>query len=104
MKPTLPEPDFERWISRGVSVDGFNASTVQRLIDEAYAAGMADAREADPLQGAVDWICQADGEFFCVATVQRTLRIGYNRAKRLCDNATSALPPPPTQRTEGGNP
>lgn len=41
----------------------------------------------DPLQGAVDWFLQADGEFFCVATVQRTLRIGYNRAKRLCDIA-----------------
>jgi len=41
----------------------------------------------DPLQGAVDWLLQADGEFFCVATVQRTLRIGYNRAKRLADIA-----------------
>ena len=41
----------------------------------------------DPLQGAVDWFLQADGECFCVATVQRTLRIGYNRAKRLCDIA-----------------
>lgn len=41
----------------------------------------------DPLQGAVDWFLQADGEFFCTATVQRTLRIGYNRAKRLCDTA-----------------
>ena len=41
----------------------------------------------DPLQGAVDWFLQADGEYFCTATVQRTLRIGYNRAKRLCDTA-----------------
>ncbi len=41
----------------------------------------------DPLQGAVDWLLQADGEYFCTATVQRTLRIGYNRAKRLCDTA-----------------
>ena len=45
------------------------------------------ATSDDPLQGAVDWFLQADGEFFCVATVQRTLRIGYNRAKRLCDIA-----------------
>ena len=41
----------------------------------------------DPLQGAVDWLLEADGEYFCTATVQRTLRIGYNRAKRLCDTA-----------------
>ncbi len=41
----------------------------------------------DPLQGAVDWLLQADGEYFCTATVQHTLRIGYNRAKRLCDTA-----------------
>jgi DNA segregation ATPase FtsK/SpoIIIE-like protein len=41
----------------------------------------------DPLQGAVDWFLEADGKFFCVATVQRTLRIGYNRAKRLADIA-----------------
>jgi hypothetical protein len=41
----------------------------------------------DPLQGAVDWFLQADGEYFCTANVQRTLRIGYNRAKRLCDTA-----------------
>jgi DNA segregation ATPase FtsK/SpoIIIE-like protein len=41
----------------------------------------------DSLQGAVDWLLQADGEYFCTATVQRTLRIGYNRAKRLCDTA-----------------
>jgi len=41
----------------------------------------------DPLQGAVDWLLQADGEYFCTANVQRTLRIGYNRAKRLCDTA-----------------
>ena len=47
----------------------------------------SDAERDDPLQGAVDWFLQADGEFFCVATVQRTLRIGYNRAKRLCDVA-----------------
>jgi DNA segregation ATPase FtsK/SpoIIIE-like protein len=41
----------------------------------------------DPLQGAVDWLLQADGEYFYTANVQRTLRIGYNRAKRLCDTA-----------------
>lgn len=41
----------------------------------------------DPLQGAVDWLLLADGEYFAVATVQRTLRIGYNRAQRLSDIA-----------------
>ena len=61
-------------------------------INDARAA-IAAAKQAqsepsdDPLQGAVDWFLQADGECFCVATVQRTLRIGYNRAQRLCDIA-----------------
>ena len=52
-------------------------------------AEIARLREAsgDPLQGAVDWLLEADREFLCVATVQRTLRIGYNRAQRLCDKA-----------------
>lgn len=56
----------------------------------------------DPLQGAVDWFLEADGEYFCTATVQRTLRIGYNRAKRLCDAAkersANAIKDTPTWR------
>ena len=55
----------------------------------AQDAEIARLREAsgDPLQGAVDWLLEADRDFLCVATVQRTLRIGYNRAQRLCDKA-----------------
>ena len=53
----------------------------------AHPQASEPALKDDPLQGAVDWLLQADGEFFCVATVQRTLRIGYNRAKRLADIA-----------------
>jgi len=52
-----------------------------------YTSPLAQSLTDDPLQGAVDWLLQADGEYFCTATVQRTLRIGYNRAKRLCDTA-----------------
>jgi DNA segregation ATPase FtsK/SpoIIIE-like protein len=57
----------------------------------------------DPLQGAVDWLLQADGEYFCTATVQRTLRIGYNRAKRLCDTAKERAAHGITAAAEKGN-
>lgn len=51
------------------------------------ADALETAQAEDPLQGAVDWFLFADRQFFCVATVQRTLRIGYNRAQRLCEIA-----------------
>lgn len=60
---------------------------VQLCEFEAHPQATEPAEKEDPLQGAVDWLLQADGEFFAVATVQRTLRIGYNRAKRLADIA-----------------
>lgn len=60
---------------------------VQLCEFEAHPQATEPAEKEDPLQGAVDWLLQADGEFFAVATVQRTLRIGYNRAKRLADMA-----------------
>ena len=71
---------------------------------DAYAAGMGDplvvaaptpqpaAQDADPLQGAADWLAwlaQAHGQF-CVAVLQDRLMIGYNRAKRLHDAAIAA--------------
>lgn len=69
--------------------------TVHNVWNAMLAAAPTEAKPAqqdavdadDPLQGAVDWLLQADGEFFCVATVQRTLRIGYNRANRLSEVA-----------------
>jgi len=70
---------------------GTSWDTVCRRCDDeamlAHPQASEPAEKDDPLQGAVDWLLQADGEFFAVATVQRTLRIGYNRAKRLADIA-----------------
>jgi len=75
------------WTYRhGVLSDGHIDLSVLAARPSAPTAVEPDERD-DPLQGAVDWFLQADGEFFCVATVQRTLRIGYNRAKRLSEVA-----------------
>lgn len=46
MKPKLPEPDITPEESFTVGLEDvpyFSAETVQRLIDEAYAAGLEDA-------------------------------------------------------------
>lgn len=73
-------PQLESAVNRGIFQAGYNAARP--------APGLAIVPLSDdPLQGAVDWLLQADGEFFCVANVQRALRIGYNRAKRLSDTA-----------------
>lgn len=48
MKPTLPEPDITPEESFTVGLEDvpyFSAETVQRLIDEAYAAGLEDAAQ-----------------------------------------------------------
>ena len=45
--------------------------------------------DADPLQGAANWLAEAHGQF-CVAVLQGCLMIGYNRAKRLHDAAIAA--------------
>lgn len=45
--------------------------------------------DADPLQGAANWLAEAHGQF-CVAVLQGSLMIGYNRAKRLHDAAIAA--------------
>lgn len=46
MKPTLPEPDIFESVGPSYDnriIEGYTAETVQRLIDEAYAAGLEDA-------------------------------------------------------------
>lgn len=45
--------------------------------------------DADPLQGAANWLAEAHGQFG-VAVLQGCLMIGYNRAKRLHDAALAA--------------
>ena len=62
----------------------------------AYQAGRAARapadsvlEDADPLQGAANWLAQAHGQF-CVAVLQGCLMIGYNRAKRLHDASIAA--------------
>ena len=58
MKPPLPDPDVtpEESLTVGLEdVPYFSAETVQRLIDEAYAAGLEDAAKV------CDDIWQEDG-------------------------------------------
>ena len=54
-------------------------------------AAQADSvlEDADPLQGAANWLAEAHGQFG-VAVLQGCLMIGYNRAKRLHDAAIAA--------------
>lgn len=49
MKPTLPEPEvLDRHLPTNTPITrGYTWKTVQRLIDEAYAAGLEDAIPAD---------------------------------------------------------
>lgn len=62
MKPTLPEPEvIDKHIQTGVVIRGYTAKTVQRLIDEAYAAGLEGA--AKPTPTAVKYGCHCDLEY-----------------------------------------
>ena len=89
------EPVAYSYTSRITGAQGFSHHPMPRFIDSEswdikplYTSPQpSKPLTDDPLQGAVDWLLEADGEYFCTATVQRTLRIGYNRAKRLCDTA-----------------
>lgn len=47
MKPTLPEPEvLDRHLPTNTPITrGYTWKTVQRLIDEAYAAGLEDAEK-----------------------------------------------------------
>lgn len=78
------EPGRQQWYAEQLTTAIANI----RHAEYQPPSAVVQPLEKDPLQGAVDWLLQADGEFFCVATVQRTLRIGYNRAQRLCDTAS----------------
>ena len=64
---------------------------VQDLEAKLAARAPADSvlEDADPLQGAANWLAQAHGQF-CVAVLQGCLMIGYNRAKRLHDASIAA--------------
>ncbi|WP_313694725.1 hypothetical protein [Achromobacter mucicolens] len=55
-----------------------------------YAAPQAS--EADPLQGAADWLMRAFEPPLSASDLARQLVIGYNRATRLRDAALSAQP------------
>lgn len=61
MKPTLPEPEvLDRHLPTNTPITrGYTWKTVQRLIDEAYAAGMEDAANIADL---VANICLHPGE------------------------------------------
>lgn len=59
------------------------------------------ASEADPLQGAADWLMRAFEPPLSASDLARQLVIGYNRATRLRDAALSAQPG--AQRTGGSD-
>jgi len=85
-QPAQPEIAPDYWLGYGLQAHTekpFEGATPVWTSPPAQRQPLTD----DPLQGAVDWLLQADGEYFCTALVQRTLRIGYNRAKRLYDTA-----------------
>lgn len=103
MKPELPEPDFRlSWRDAAYyvskpnidSTDVFIPETVQRLIDEAYAAGMRDARE---------WLGEAGALLRRVPPVTRSMYVGSDKvawgrqAADLASRIAAALPPPPEQ-------
>lgn len=80
----------------GSVVDKTVAEAVEHLKDWPYPeptppAQAADSvlEDADPLQGAANWLAEAHGQFG-VAVLQGCLMIGYNRAKRLHDAAIAA--------------
>ncbi len=58
---------------------------------EAIEIAAPQASEADPLQGAANWLAQAHGQFSPLI-LSASLMIGYNRAQRLHDAALSAQP------------
>lgn len=61
MKPTLPEPEvLDRHLPTNTIIRGYTWKTVQRLIDEAYAAGLEDA--ANPTQATEKYGCHCDLE------------------------------------------
>lgn len=69
-----------------------DAVTVELLNERvAYLESKLAAADsnADPLQGAANWLAQAHGNF-CHTVLQGCLMIGYNRAKRLHDAAIAA--------------
>lgn len=80
-------PVVEWWESGNEDFEKLKDAVMQMLAAAKAARPEPVESADDPLQGAVDWLLLADGEYFAVATVQRTLRIGYNRAQRLSDIA-----------------
>jgi len=68
------------------------AEAVRNCIAQLTAAPQAPALDADPLQGAANWIVSATSydRATHIAEIQQRLLIGYNRASRLYDAAMSA--------------
>lgn len=85
MKPTLPEPDYTGDRDFPSSDDGYAPATVQRLIDEAYAAALEDAAKE----------CEAEAD-------RSKEKYSYWAGIRCAENIRVLKAPPPTQRTEGG--
>lgn len=71
MKPTLPEPEvLDRHLPTNTPITrGYTWKTVQRLIDEAYAAGLEDAAKV------CDDIWQEDGTAMQCRDAIRSLEI-----------------------------
>lgn len=74
-------------IRRADSIAAWN-----RRHEDQQPAGSDVARDADPLQGAANWIVEAleGSKADRTAEIQRRLLIGYNRATRLYEAAIDA--------------
>jgi hypothetical protein len=82
---TLHDDGYYTW--HGAKPEGYDRAGWRMKV---YAAPQAS--EADPLQGAADWLMRAFEPPLSASDLARQLVIGYNRATRLRDAALSAQP------------
>lgn len=80
------------WKSGHGGVEALAYQMADMLRKSLTAAPQAPALDADPLQGAANWIVSATSydRATHIAEIQQRLLIGYNRASRLYDAAMSA--------------
>lgn len=92
------------WKSGHGGVEALAYQMADMLRKSLTAAPQAPALDADPLQGAANWIVSATSydRATHIAEIQQRLLIGYNRASRLYDAAMSAPKSTQAERDQGG--
>ena len=90
---TVAERNIRSFLRSATFKSESDREVALNCVDVLWEAARAPAdsvlEDADPLQGAANWLAQAHGQF-CVAVLQGCLMIGYNRAKRLHDASIAA--------------